>query len=171
MSPTAVRQITVAALLLAIVAAIAYFGSLATMPNVEGWYADAAKVPWNPPNSVFGPVWTALYVAIAIIGFLIWRSGYTGVGSPNEARGTLRIYTLQLALNAVWTPIFFAGYPRVGEIAWWAALLVILALLASIIWLISATWKHSRIASWLLVPYLIWVAYASTLNAGIIALN
>lgn len=171
MRPTVLRQIAVLLLLLFIVAAIAFFGSLATTPNVDGWYADATKVPWNPPNGVFAPAWTTLYVVIAIVGLLIWRAGYDEKADGNRARRTLTIYGLQLALNAAWTPIFFAGYPLIGEIAWWLALVVILALIATVVWLIASAAKWSKVAAWLLVPYLGWLIYASSLNAGIIALN
>ncbi len=171
MRPSTARQISVAVLLLAAVAAIAFFGSLATIPNVEGWYADAAKVPWNPPDGVFGPAWSVLYLLIALAGFLLWRSGHQGAGRPNAARKTLWVYGLQLGLNAIWSPLFFAGYPIIGEAAWWAALVVIVALIASVVWLVAASAKHSRAAAWLLVPYLAWLLFASSLNIGIIALN
>lgn len=165
------RQIAVAALLLLIVAAIAVGGSLASASNTEGWYLDVEKVPWNPPNGVFGPAWTVLYVIIALVGFLIWRAGYVGNGQPNRAQRTLRIYALQLVLNAMWTPIFFAGYPVAGQPAWWVAMGVILALVATVIWLMASAAKWSRIATLLLIPYLGWLIFASTLNAGIIVLN
>lgn len=171
MRPTVARQLLVAAVLLATVTAIAFLGSLATIPNVEGWYADAAKVPWNPPDAVFGPAWSLLYLLIAVAGFLIWRSGHEGSGRPNTAHKTLWIYGVQLTLNAIWTPIFFAGYPLVGRAAWWGALVVIVALIASVVWLIAASAKHSEVAAWLLVPYLGWLLFASSLNIGIIALN
>lgn len=169
--PPLARQIIVAVVLLATVAAIAGAGSLATIPNVDGWYADAEKVPWNPPDAVFGPTWSVLYVVLAIVGFLLWRSGYRGRGEPNEARKARTIYGVQLALNALWSPVFFAGYPLAGAVAWWVALAVIAVMIASVIWLIPTTMKHSRPAAWLLVPYLLWLLFASTLNAGIIALN
>lgn len=170
-TPPVPRQIAVAALLLVAVTAVAFFGSLASAPNVDGWYADAAKVPWNPPGAVFGPVWSVLYLLIAIAGFLIWRAGYAGPGAPNAARRALGIFGVQLALNAAWTPLFFAAYPAIGEIAWWSALLVIVALMTSVVLLMRAAGGHSRIASWLLVPYLLWLLYATTLNIGIIVLN
>lgn len=171
MRPTILRQITIGAALLIIVAAIAFFGSLATTPNVEGWYAEARKVPWNPPNEVFAPTWSTLYVMIAIVGFLLWRSGFQGPDEQNEARDTLRIYALQLALNAAWTPLFFATYPLIGRAAWWIALAVIFALIASVVWLIASSAPRSKTAVWLLIPYVLWLLYASSLNAGIIALN
>lgn len=168
--PSIGRQILVGAVLLAIVFAIAALGSLATTPNVDGWYADADKVPWNPPGWVFGPAWSVLYLLIAIAGFLLWRAGAVR-DDTSRSRAVLIVFGVQLALNAVWTPIFFAAYPLIGEAAWWIALVVILALIASILWLIVAGRRLSRAAAVLLVPYLLWVIFASTLNAGIIALN
>ncbi|MBK0419029.1 tryptophan-rich sensory protein [Leucobacter sp. CSA1] len=168
--PPVAKQIAVGLGLLAVVALIAFLGSLATMPNTEGWYARVEKVPWDPPNAVFGPVWSILYALIAVAGFLVWRAGYRG-GEPNAARGTLGIYAAQLVLNGLWTPIFFAGYPVVGEVAWWLALAVILALIACVVWLAISAAKWSRIAAWIMVPYLLWLAFATTLNAGIIVLN
>ncbi|UOQ61447.1 tryptophan-rich sensory protein [Leucobacter rhizosphaerae] len=165
------RQVAVAALCLVLVAAIAVGGSLASASNTEGWYLEVEKVPWNPPNEVFGPAWTVLYVLIALVGFLIWRAGYVGGGRPNAARRTLRIYAFQLVLNAAWTPIFFAGYPVFGQPAWWVAMGVILALVATVIWLMASAAKWSRVATLLLIPYLLWLLFASSLNAGIIVLN
>ena len=168
--PSAPRQISVGVGLLVVVFLIAFLGSLATAPNTDGWYAEAAKVPWNPPNAVFAPVWSVLYVLIALAGFLLWRSGYRA-GRSNAAARTLWIYVVQLALNGIWTPIFFAGYPLIGRTAWWLALFVILALIACVVWLGVTSVKRSRVAAWIMVPYLLWLAYASTLNAGIIVLN
>ena len=168
--PSAPKQIAVGIGLLVAVFLIAFLGSLATAPNTDGWYADAAKVPWNPPNAVFGPVWSVLYVLIAIAGFMLWRTGYRGERS-NAARRPLRIYAAQLVLNGIWTPIFFAGYPLIGPTAWWLALLVILALIACVVWLAVASAKFSRVTTVIAVPYLLWLAYAATLNAGIIVLN
>ena len=168
---SAARQIIVGGVLLLVVAAIAVFGSLASASNTEGWYADVEKVPWNPPNAVFGPAWTVLYVIIALVGFLIWRAGFVGNGRPNAAKRTLGIYILQLVLNAIWTPIFFAGFPIIGEAAWWVALVVILSLVATVVWLMVSTITWSRVATFLLIPYLLWLLFASSLNAGIIFLN
>jgi tryptophan-rich sensory protein len=156
--------------LLVVVALIAFLGSLATVPHTDGWYAEVTKVPWDPPNAIFGPVWSALYALIAVAGFLIWRTGYRS-GDRNAARGTLGIYAAQLLLNGLWTPLFFAGYPLVGEAAWWAALAVILALIGCVIWLAVSAAKWSRFAAWIMAPYLLWLVFASTLNAGVIVLN
>lgn len=168
--PPVARQIVVGAALLVVVALIAFLGSLTTAPNTDGWYAEVAKVPWDPPNAVFAPVWSALYALIAVAGFLIWRSGYRRE-EANAARRTLWIYAVQLLLNGVWTPVFFGGFPLVGEAAWWVALAVILALIGCVGLLAVSAAKWSRTAAWIMAPYLLWLAFATTLNAGVIVLN
>lgn len=168
--PPVSRQIATGAVLLAVVAVIALVGSQATIPNTTGWYAHVEKVPWNPPNWLFGPAWSILYLLIALAGWLIWRAGWRA-GKPNAARGALVLFWVQLVLNAVWTPVFFAGYPVLGEAAWWGALAVIVALIATVVALIVSARKWSVAASAMLIPYVLWLLFASTLNAGIIALN
>lgn len=168
--PTTLRQVIVAIAFVVIIAAVAFGGSLASTGNVDGWYANAEKVPWDPPNSVFGPVWTLLYALIALAGFLIWRSGFR-MGGPNAARSALRLFVVQLVLNSLWTPAFFAGYPVFGAAAWWVAAVIIIALIVVVIALAIAAAKWSRIASWIMVPYLLWLCFATSLNIGIIVLN
>lgn len=168
--PTIGRQILVAAGLLIVVALIAFLGSLASSENIDGWYSTVEKVAWNPPNWLFGPAWSILYLLIAVSGWLIWRSGWRK-DQPNAAMKTLTIYTVQLILNAVWTPTFFAMYLVIGKPAWWIALAIITALILAVIALAVSAWKWSNTAAMLMIPYALWLAYASTLNAGIIALN
>ena len=128
---------------------------LLTMPGE--WYAALAKPPFNPPNWIFGPVWTALYMLIAIAGWRTWRREPTG--------RAMRFWALQLALNFLWSPLFFAAH-MIG-----LALAIILALLATILAFIAASWRHDRVAAWLFVPYAVWVAFASLLNGAIWWLN
>lgn len=170
-TPPRGRQILVLIAMIAAVALVSVLGSLASTANVEGWYQDANKVPWNPPGSVFGPAWGVLYAANAVVGFLLWRSGYRGAGEPNASRRALTVFGVQLGLNLMWTPTFFAGYPIVGEPAWWGGLVVITALIVAVIWLMVLAKRRSLTATILLVPYLLWLLFASTLNIGIIALN
>ena len=168
--PSVARQIVMALVFLGAVALIAFLGSRATIANTDGWYAEVTKVPWDPPNAVFSPVWTVLYILIALAGWLLWRRGYAPSG-PNGARRPLTIYVVQLVLNGLWTPVFFAGYPVIGEPAWWVALAIIVLLIASVVWLGVAASRFSKTAAWIMVPYLLWLLFASTLNAGIIVLN
>jgi tryptophan-rich sensory protein len=167
-SPSLSRQIVVGAVLLIAVAAIAGGGGGAPPGVVEGGCAAAEKVPWNPPNALFGPVWSVLYLLIAISGFVLWR---WVAGNGRRWDPALTVYVVQLALNAAWTPIFFAGYSVIGEAAWWLALVVILALIVSVVWYMGLCATRIKTAGWLLAPYLVWILYASTLNAGIVALN
>jgi benzodiazapine receptor len=122
------------------------------------WYAALAKPAWTPPNWLFGPVWTALYVMIAVAGWLVWRRE-SRVGTP------LVLWGVQLALNGVWSWLFF-GLERPG-----LAALDILVLLVLIAATALAFARVSRIAALLLVPYLAWVSFASALNIAIWRLN
>lgn len=121
------------------------------------WYATLAKPPWTPPNWLFGPVWTALYLMIAVAGWLVWQR--VGLG------GAMALFALQLALNAAWSWLFF-GRHSIG-----LALVDILALLVAIVATIVVFWSISRVAGALLVPYALWVGFASALNAAIWRLN
>lgn len=168
--PSIARQILALIAFVAIVAIVAALGSLASASNVDGWYAGVEKAPWDPPNSVFGPVWSALYLVIALAGWLVWRAGYRA-GRPNAARGALALFVAQLVLNGLWTPAFFAAYPILGPPAWWIALAVIIALIAAVGAFALAARARSRAAAWLMLPYLAWLLFATTLNIGIIALN
>lgn len=146
---------------LGIAFAVAAFGSITTINAVNGWYARAAHVTWTPPNWVFGAVWTVLYTMIAVAGWLIWlqrRSQVTGVA--------LAFYVGQLALNSLWSPVFFGGYTIIREPALWIALGIILLLDLAVAATIALFWPISRPAALLLVPYLVWILYASTLNWG-----
>ncbi|MGO3734255.1 MAG: TspO/MBR family protein [Canibacter sp.] len=168
--PSVGRQIVIGIVLLSAVTLIATLGSVATIPNTEGWYTTVEKVPWDPPNAVFGPVWSVLYFLIAVAGWLIWRAGFQE-SRRNAAKRVLTVYVIQLVLNGLWTPAFFAGYPLLGEPAWWIALAIILALIGSVIWLIVSAAQWSRISVWIMALYLLWLVFATSLNIGIIALN
>jgi tryptophan-rich sensory protein len=134
------------------------------MSHVEGWYADADTAPWSPPDIVFGPVWTALYLMMAVAAWLVWRRRQDG-----EVRPALAAYIVQLALNAAWTPVFFALYPVLGVTALWLAFGIIVVLIAAVIFTILRFWPISRLASVLLVPYLAWLIFASSLNVWVAA--
>jgi len=146
--------------------AVAALGSLATFQNVDGWYADAAKASWNPPNWIFGPVWTVLYTLMSVAAWLVWRRRREA-----PVRGPLTAYVVQLVLNAIWTPVFFGLYPAIGSPALWIALVIILALDVTVLVTMIRFWKVSKAAAWLLVPYWAWVLFATTLNAALAVLN
>lgn len=139
---------------------VAFVGGLASTNGVDGWYLAADKPPWTPPNWLFGPVWTVLYTAMAVAAWLVWRRwGWQG------ARVALLLYGAQLLLNAIWTPLFF------GAEQLWLGLAVIVALDIVLACTVVAFFRKHRVAGALLVPYLVWTLYATTLNAGVAALN
>jgi tryptophan-rich sensory protein len=160
------RSILALVLFLAIAFGVAALGSIATLQNVAGWYADADKALWNPPPVVFGPVWTVLYTLMSVAAWLVWRQPV----SP-ERRRALGMYVAQLVLNAVWTPVFFGLYPVIGAPALWIALVIILALDVAVLLTMLRFWPVRRLAAVLLVPYWAWVLYATTLNAAVALLN
>ncbi|SMH34839.1 TspO and MBR related proteins [Rathayibacter oskolensis] len=151
---------------LAISFAVAAFGTLSTLQNVDGWYATAAKAPWSPPNILFGPVWTVLYTLMSVAAWLVWRRR-----TEQGSRRALTLYVAQLVLNCLWTPVFFGAYPFIGAPALWIALAIIVALDILVILTLLAFSRHSKPAAALLVPYLAWVLFATTLNAAVAVLN
>jgi tryptophan-rich sensory protein len=165
------RPILVLIGFLALAFAVAAGGSLATIANVEGWYSQAEKAPWSPPNWVFAPAWTVLYSLMSIAAWLVWREGDGGDDTRGRVRPALMLYFGQLALNAIWTPIFFGLYPTIGAAALWLALIVIVLLDVAVPLTILAFRRVDRVASWLLVPYWIWLLFATTLNLAVAVLN
>lgn len=143
------------------VIAASLLGSAATVPQIAGWYAGLAKPPFNPPNWIFGPVWTALYAMMALAVFRILR---IPVGAPGRRRALLT-YHLQLLLNLAWSFAFFGANSPLAGIA------VILPLLAAILATIANFRPLDRLAANLLWPYLAWVSFATLLNASIWWLN
>jgi benzodiazapine receptor len=124
------------------------------------WYAGLQKPAWNPPAWIFGPVWTALYTMMAVAAWLVWKRG----GFKSQ-RWLLGLFLVQLALNALWTPLFF-GLHQTG-LAFAEIILMWLAIAATI----AAFSKVHRPAAWLLVPYLAWVGFAAVLNGTLWRLN
>ena len=124
------------------------------------WYERLKKPSWRPPNRLFAPVWTVLYLMIAVAGWLVWRkAGFAGAGLA------LAFYALQLILNAVWTPLFFGLHrPDLGFVD---IFLVWLSIVATIV----LFYPISAVAASLLVPYLAWVTFAAALNFAIWRLN
>jgi tryptophan-rich sensory protein len=132
--------------------------SVFTEPSITGWYAALTKPSFNPPNWVFAPVWTALYVAMAVAAWRAWR--VAGIMSV-----ALMLYLLQLTLNFAWSLIFFAQH--LIEIALIDVAVLWIAILATTI----AFFRADRIAGLLMLPYLAWVSFASALNYEIWRLN
>jgi tryptophan-rich sensory protein len=160
------RSILALLAFLAISFAVALLGTIATLDNVDGWYASATKVSWNPPNGIFGPVWTLLYTAMSVAAWLVWRRRAT-----MSVRPALTAYIVQLVLNAFWTPVFFGLYPFIGAPALWIGLVIIVALDVAVLITMVRFWRVSRPAALILIPYWAWVLFATTLNAGLAVLN
>jgi benzodiazapine receptor len=154
------RQVLGLILLVLVCFAVAGIGSFFTMPSIADWYAGLRKPSWNPPVWLFGPVWTVLYLSMAVAAWLVWRRvGFSGSAMP------LAVFGIQLALNLVWSIIFF-GRNNVG-----LALADIVLLWLAIVATIFAFRHVSVLAGWLLVPYLIWVTFAAVLNLSIWRMN
>lgn len=133
-------------------------GSLIGIVTAPGeWYASLEKPPFNPPSWLFAPVWTTLYILIAIAG---WRT------FERDARGPeMALWIGQMLLNWLWSPLFFVLH-------WlWPAVAVIVVLLALILTFIARTWRHDRVSAWLFVPYAAWVCFATLLNVSLALLN
>ncbi len=140
--------------------AAAGIGGAVTTPKISTWYATLAKPSWNPPNWIFGPVWTTLYICMAVAAWLVWRQeGFTGAKFP------LILFAVQLVLNVLWSCIFFGlekpGFAFVEVLVLWTAIAATTILF----------WQRSMVAGTLFVPYLAWVSFASILNFMIWKLN
>ncbi len=141
---------------IAMVAAAALVGS---QFGPGPWYVALQKPSWTPPNWLFGPVWSVLYIAIAVAGWSVWRSKAVSVTKP------ILLWLLQVILNGLWSWLFF-GLRR-PELA----LIDIIALLITICCFIATANGTSRVAAWLFVPYALWVGFATALNFAIWQLN
>ena len=135
---------------------LGFASGFSTVSGGGAWYQTLVKPPGNPPAWVFGPVWTVLYVLMGVAaGRLIHR----------RAKGTVILFAIQLVLNLAWTPVFFGAHAMNAALA---VIFVLWGFLALTLW--SAE-KKDPVSAFLLVPYLIWVMYATYLNAGIAWLN
>ena len=148
------------AVILLITFAASGIGGYFTAQSVKAWYPTLEKPSWNPPAWVFGPVWTALYALMAVAAWLVFRERL-----DHAILAPLALYGVQLALNALWSYLFFglrnplAGLVEIGVL--WAAILGTLVLF----------WTVRPMAGWLLVPYLAWVSFAAFLNFALWRLN
>ncbi|MCW3976047.1 MAG: tryptophan-rich sensory protein [Candidatus Bathyarchaeota archaeon] len=138
-----------------------FIGSIFTSSTIPTWYNSLEKPSFNPPNWIFGPVWTTLYTLMGISAYLVWSQGLHG----SQVKTALIIFAAQLFLNAIWSPIFF------GLRALFAAFLVIVVLWIAILLTILIFYKISTIAAVLLIPYILWVSFATILNYSLWILN
>lgn len=149
------------AVCLAIPLLAGFIGSLFTREAVTTWYVTLRKPVFTPPSWLFGPVWTALYVMMGIALFAIWRKG---AGIPG-VRSAIVLFVVQLILNTFWSIAFFGlRSPLLGVV-------VIAALWVALLLTVASFFRISSLAGWLLVPYMLWVSFASVLTFSIYFLN
>ena len=138
-----------------------FIGSIFTRMSIPTWYATIEKPSFTPPNWLFAPVWTTLFVLMGISAFLVWRKGL----GDKRAKIALSIFAAQLVFNIFWSVAFF------GLRSPLAGLIVIIILLAAILLTIIEFVKVSVVAGILLIPYILWVSFAAVLNTSIFTLN
>ncbi len=139
---------------------VAFAGSVITTPSINSWYQALTKPSFNPPNWIFGPVWLLLYSLMGISLFLVWREKQT-----KKTRVAITFFGIQLLLNFLWSFLFF--YLHLPTLA----LIEIFILWLAIFFTIKKFRPISKTASLLLIPYLLWVSFASILNLAIVLLN
>ena len=129
-----------------------------TAESIDSWYNVIAKPWWTPPNAVFGPAWTLLYIMMAVAAWLVWLT-------RDRTGSALVLFFVQLALNLLWSLLFFTarspGLALIEAVFLWSAVLATMV----------AFFNRSRLAGWLFVPYLAWVSFATVLNAAIWWMN
>jgi len=149
----------IASILLTLLVSVA--AATATSSSISSWYVGLSKPFFNPPNWLFGPVWTVLYIAIAVAWYLVWKQGW----EKKEVKQAGYLYLFQLLLNFLWSFSFFAAEsPPLG-------LINIAVLLVAIILTMKKFKPLSRTAFYLFIPYLAWVSFATILNTAILVLN
>ena len=158
------QKSNIVALVIALAAplAVAAIGGIVTSSSVSTWYPTLNKPTWNPPAWLFGPVWTLLYLMMGIASWLVWQKRPV---NETQVRSALGWYGLQLSLNALW-PIIFFGMRQIG-----LALVEIILLLAVLLITLAHFGRIRSGAGWLLLPYALWVSFATALNATIWWLN
>ena len=135
-------------------------GSAATIPEIKGWYAGLEKPSFNPPNWIFGPVWSVLFFLMAVAAWLVWRRfGFAG------SKAALVVFLIQLVANVIWSVLFFGMHSPAMGFGWICLLWILIAAT------IGLFWQKSQLAAGLLAPYLAWVSFASVLNFMIWRLN
>lgn len=142
----------------------AALGSVFTTSQIPTWYATLHKPPFNPPNWIFGPVWTLLYALMAVSLYLVWTQKIPK-SRISEKKESIQYFILQLIFNVLWSVVFFSLHAPL------AAFMVIIALWVFIYGTIHTFSKINPLAGQLLYPYLLWVSFASILNLSVVLLN
>ncbi len=133
--------------------------------DVDTWYQTLKRPSWTPPNWLFGPAWTTLYLCMAIAMWLVWKQGSQNPGKGKGVQLPVICFAIQLILNFAWTPVFFGA----RQIGWGMVIIVMLIAAVAITKVVFS--QYHRWAGWLMIPYLGWVIFASTLNGGFLVLN
>jgi benzodiazapine receptor len=154
------KNVLGASIAIVVCEAVGAIGTIFTAPAIGTWYTQLARPEFAPPNWIFGPVWTTLFALMGIALFIIWK-----VPVRKERRIALWLFSMQLALNVLWSALFFGLHSPV------IALIEIGVLWISIFLTILAFARISRTAAWLLVPYILWVSFAAYLNYSFWILN
>ena len=155
------RSVTLAAICILVPLVSGAVVGILTMGGILNWYATLNKLWFTPPNYVFGPVWTVLYIMMGIALYLVVSQGW----EKKPVKTGMLLFALQLVANLVWSILFFGLHSPIAGLA------DIILLLALIIATIVAFYKVSKPAALLLVPYLAWVCIATCLNVGVVLLN
>jgi len=158
--PNAIRDLLGLFALIILCLAVSGIGGAITATSVDTWYRALVKPPFNPPDWVFAPVWTTLYILMGIAAWRVWRTR-----SFEATRTGFAVFSVQLCLNLAWSFLFF-GLQRID-----LALFEIVILLCAIITNTILFWRIERLAGLLFVPYVAWVTYATILNASLWLLN
>ena len=156
-SPQTRGSLGILGLLILLTLGIGWLGSRATLPEITGWYANLIKPSFNPPNYLFGPVWSTLYLLMAVSQWMVWKS------SQNKL--TKIFFFLMLVSNALWSPVFFK-YHQIG----WALVVLAFYLIILGAW-VRCLYQENKTAAYLQSPHLLWVSFATILNASIYLLN
>lgn len=138
-----------------------FIGSIFTTPAISTWYTSLAKPSFTPPNYIFGPVWSLLYLLMGVSAYLVWKKGF----DKKKVKTALYVFFIQLALSSLWSILFF-GFKSPT-----AALVEIIFLWFLVFLTIRKFYKISKTAGYLLIPYILWVTFASFLNLSIALLN
>ena len=141
--------------------AAGFVGAIFTSPAINLWYVDLRKPGFNPPNWIFAPVWTILFVLMGVSLYLIWKKGL----KAKENKPAVYVFLVQLILNIFWSVLFFGLHSPV------AGFVEIIFLWLAILWTIIKFYKISKASAYLLVPYILWVSFAGILNLSILILN
>lgn len=140
---------------------IGFLGSVFTLQSIYNWYNTLTKPAFSPPNWVFGPVWTTLYILMGVAMYRVWQKGY----NRKSVRQAINLFLIHLAVNVGWSFVFFGLQSILG------GMVVLIILWGFIITIVREFYRIDRTAGYLLIPYLVWVSFAGILNFTLLTLN